>query len=158
MSRTTESSLGTLGIREVADATGISIDTLRWYEREGLIPGVDRTTDGRRRYAPSTMRFVRLVQALRRTGMPVAEVRAFVQIGRGALENHPPRLAMLERQAAAIEDRRRQLAEDQAVIDAKIADYHRLIAQGMDCEDENADQASAAPSIASPEPRDARAC
>lgn len=144
MSTVLESPAGTLGIREVADATGISVDALRWYEREGLIPGVDRTSDGRRRYSPATMRFVRLVQALRRTGMPVAEVREFVRIGRGALANHPPRLAILERQAAAITEHRRQLDADQAVIDAKIADYHRLIALGIDCEDETAAQATRA--------------
>jgi DNA-binding transcriptional MerR regulator len=144
MSTVLESPAGTLGIREVAEVTGISVDALRWYEREGLIPGVDRTTDGRRRYSPATMRFVRLVQALRRTGMPVAEVRDFVQIGRGVLENHPPRLAILERQAAAIAEHRRQLDADQAVIDAKIADYHRLIALGIDCEDETAAQVAQA--------------
>jgi DNA-binding transcriptional MerR regulator len=139
-----ESTTGTLGIREVAERTGISVDALRWYEREGLIPEVGRTSDGRRRYTPATMRFVRLVQALRRTGMPVAEVRDFVQIGRGELANHPPRLAILQRQAAAIEEHRRQLDEDQAIIDAKIADYHRLIALGIDCEDETAARAARA--------------
>lgn len=144
MSPTTAAPRETLGIREVADATGISVDALRWYEREGLIPGVERTANGRRRYAPATMRLVRLVQALRRTGMPVADVRDFVQIGRGALTNHPPRLEILERQAAAIAEHRRQLDADQAVIDAKIADYRRLIAAGIDCEDETATQAAAA--------------
>ena len=57
-----------LGIREVSELTGLTPDTLRWYEREGLIPLVQRTSDGRRRYGPAAVRFVRLVQALRRTG------------------------------------------------------------------------------------------
>jgi DNA-binding transcriptional MerR regulator len=133
-----------LGIRQVSEETGLSIDTLRWYEREGLIPLVERSTDGRRRYPPAAVRFIRLVQALRRTGMPVADVREFVQLGGGTLDVHPVRLGLLERQTAAIEQRLTELTEDLAVVRAKMADYRRLIALGLDCEDETADQAEVA--------------
>lgn len=129
------------GIREVSEQTGLSIDTLRWYEREGLIPLVQRGSDGRRRYPPAAVRFIGLVQALRRTGMPVADVREFVQLGGGTLDIHPIRLRLLEQQTAAIEAQLAQLHADLAVIQAKTADYRRLIALGLDCED--ADAASA---------------
>lgn len=130
-----------LGIREVSDATGISVDTLRWYEKEGLLPLVERSSDGRRRYPPAAVRFVRLVQALRRTGMPVAEVREFVQLGGGELANHGPRTAVLQRQAARIDQQLADLEADRAVLAAKIADYQRLVALGLDCEDATADAA-----------------
>jgi DNA-binding transcriptional MerR regulator len=127
-----------LGIREVSEQTGLSIDTLRWYEREGLLPLVERSADGRRRYPPAAVRFIRLVQALRRTGMPVADVREFVQLGGGTLANHPTRLRLLEQQTAAIEQRIAELHEDLAVVRAKTADYRSLMARGLDCEDEPA--------------------
>ncbi|MGY1752244.1 MerR family transcriptional regulator [Blastococcus sp. SYSU D01042] len=132
------------GIREVSEQTGLSIDTLRWYEREGLIPLVQRTADGRRRYPPAAVRFIRLVQALRRTGMPVADVRAFVQLGGGTPDVHPLRLRLLEQQTEAIEARLAQLREDLAVVQAKTAEYRRLIALGLDCEDEVADREAVA--------------
>lgn len=131
-----ESTTAPAGIREVSALTGLSPDTLRWYEREGLLPPVDRTSDGRRMFSPAAVRFIRLVQVLRRTGMPVAEVRAFVQLGRGTLAAHPVRLAMLERQAAAIERHAAQLQDDMAVVRAKTEHYRHLIARGLDCEDE----------------------
>ncbi|WP_240812518.1 zinc-binding dehydrogenase [Streptomyces sp. DASNCL29] len=56
---------------------------MRWYEREGLLPLVERGPGGRRRYSPAAIRFIRLVQALRRTGMSVDDVRAFVRMGSG---------------------------------------------------------------------------
>ena len=133
-----------VGIREVSEQTGLSIDTLRWYERQGLIPLVERTTTGQRRYPPSVVRFIRLVQALRRTGMPVADVREFVQLGGGTLDVHPVRLGLLERQTAAIEQRLAELTEDLAVVQAKVADYRRLITLGLDCEDEVADRVAVA--------------
>jgi len=127
-----------LGIREVSEHTGLSIDTLRWYEREGLIPLVERTPTGRRSYPPAALRFIRLVQALRRTGMPVADVRHFVQLGDGHLEHHPTRMALLEAQRGSIERQVDQLHEDLAVLTAKIGQYRDLIARGLDCEDGDA--------------------
>ncbi|MBB3677071.1 MerR family transcriptional regulator [Modestobacter versicolor] len=124
------------GIRQVSEETGLSIDTLRWYEREGLLPLVERTADGRRRYPPAALRFIRLVQALRRTGMPVADVRQFIELGGGELANHPERMALLEQQCAAIEQRVLELQDDLAVVQAKIATYRALIARGADCEDD----------------------
>jgi DNA-binding transcriptional MerR regulator len=126
----------TLGIRQVSEETGLSIDTLRWYEREGLLPLVERSADGRRRYPPGALRFIRLVQALRRTGMPVADVRQFIELGGGELANHPERMALLERQCAQIEQRLAELQDDLAVVRAKIGSYRRLIAHGLDCEDD----------------------
>lgn len=129
-----------IGIREVSERTGISIDALRWYEKEGLIPEVERGTDGRRRYTPMILRWVRTVQALRRTGMPVAEVREFVHAGPDTMERHAYRLSLLERQADSIDEQLAQLQEDQAVIRAKVESYRQLIASGLDCEDPSADR------------------
>ncbi len=126
----------TLGIRQVSEETGLSIDTLRWYEREGLLPLVERTAGGQRRYPPAALRFIRLVQALRRTGMPVADVRRFIELGGGELANHPERMALLEQQCAQIEQRLAELQDDLAVVRAKIATYRHLIARGLDCEDD----------------------
>ena len=127
-----------IGIRELSERTALSMDTLRWYEREGLLPLVDRTATGQRSYGPAAVRFVCLVRALRRTGMPVADVRTFVQLGGGQLANHPARMAMLERQRAAVAEQIAQLRDDAALIDEKIDQYRVLIAHGLDCEDEGA--------------------
>jgi DNA-binding transcriptional MerR regulator len=129
-----------VGIRDVSERTGLSIDTLRWYERQGLLPDVGRGTDGRRRYSTTAIGFVQLVQVLRRTGMPVAEVRKFVQLGRGELEHHAPRIALLEQHAACIEKLVAQLQADHSTVQDEIAHYRDLIARGQDCEDEPAEQ------------------
>ena len=126
-----------VGIREVSELTGLSVDALRWYEREGLIPLVNRTSDGRRRYGPAAVRFVRLVGALRRTGMPVAEVRDFVTLGPGTAEHAQQRLRILQGQEARLQRKRRELDEDLQIMQDKIATYRAMIAEGRDCEDED---------------------
>lgn len=132
-----------VGIRSVSEQTGLSPDTLRWYEREGVLPAVERSSDGRRRYSAALVRFVRLVQALRRTGMPVGEVRRFVQLMDEGAASHGRRMALLEDQAALIDRRLQQLQEDRATIRHKIAHYRKLIDQGLDCNGEPLDQAIA---------------
>lgn len=124
-----------VGIRRVSELTGLSIDTLRWYERQGLLPLVERGPGGRRRYPPAAIRFIRLVQALRRTGMPVSAVRDFVQMGSGT-EWHDRRATLLEEHAASVERQMRQLQSDLTVLREKIAHHHDLRARGLDCEDE----------------------
>lgn len=124
-----------VGIRTVSELTGLSIDTLRWYEREGLLPLVERGPGGRRRYPPAAVRFIRLVQALRRTGMPVGDVRAFVQMGSGR-EWYDERTDLLDQHATAIEQRIGQLQQDLAVVREKIAHHRDLQRRGLDCEDE----------------------
>lgn len=126
---------GPVGIRTAADLTGLSVDTLRWYEREGLVPLVDRTADGRRRYSVPAIRFLRLVRALRRTGMPIADVREFVRMGSGVAW-HGRRMALLEERRAAIRRQLDELRDDMGVVEAKIEHHRDLLARGLDCEDE----------------------
>lgn len=132
----TPSTRETVGIREVSERTGLSLDTLRWYEREGLLSHVGRGSDGRRQYSEVAIGFVQLVQVLRRTGMPVAEVRTFVQLGWGELEQHAARIVLLEQHAASIEEQCERLRADHATIQSEIAHYRDLIARGLDCKDD----------------------
>ena len=130
---------GALDIRQLSQLIGLTPDTLRWYERQGLLPLVSRTSGGQRRYGPAAVRFAQLVCALRRTGMSVADVRGFVQAGPsagpGSQESHRRRLGLLAGQRTAVLEAIAQLQQDLDVVDAKIADYRDLISRGADCED-----------------------
>ncbi|QQS02515.1 MAG: MerR family transcriptional regulator [Austwickia sp.] len=130
-----------VGIADVAAATGLTRDTLRWYEREGLIPAVSRGGDGRRRYDAATVRLIELLLRLRRTGMPVADMKRFVELlGEGAA-SHGRRMALLQAQRLRVLAVQRQLADDLAAIDAKIQHYAHLIDAGQDCGERPIDNA-----------------
>lgn len=65
-------------ISELAQSTGVSKHTLRYYERVGLIPLVGRhPSSGHRLYTPQHSQWVRFIRNLRATGMPVRELRAY---------------------------------------------------------------------------------
>ena len=67
--------------------------------------------------------------------MPVADVKAFVNIGPGTPLTHPLRLELLESQLAAIDQQREQLETDRRTVSDKIAAYKNLMHNGLDCED-----------------------
>lgn len=126
----------TWGIGDIAEATGLSKDTLRWYEREGLIPLTERSSNGYRTYDDATLRILQLIVRLRRTGMPVADIRAFAHMVEEGAASHGRRTTLLHQHRRRVLDQMAQLQDDLAAIDNKIEHYDRLIGAGLDCGDQ----------------------
>ncbi|WP_341267916.1 MerR family transcriptional regulator [Gordonia malaquae] len=125
-----------MSIADVSARTGLSRDTLRWYEAEGLIPAVPRTSAGVRRYDDATIRMIDLLVRLRRTGMSVAHMRDFVTMVDQGARTHGRRMRLLEDHREEIESRIRELIDDLESVDDKIAHYRRLIDAGLDCSEQ----------------------
>jgi DNA-binding transcriptional MerR regulator len=124
-----------VGIAEVSKMSGLSADTLRWYE-EGLVPRVPRSPDGRRSYTDRDVAMVVMLARLRESGMPVEEMREFARLVAGGAATHGRRLAVLERHRERIHERMAALETALDVLDDMAAHYRRLISEGLDC-DEN---------------------
>lgn len=122
-----------VGIADVAEETGLSKDTLRWYEKEGLLPSVHRSSSGYRAYTDADRRMVGLVLRLRRTGMPVKDVRRFVDMVEEGASTHGRRMALLTEHRQRVLRQLDQLHTDLGTLDDKIAHYDGLIDAGLDC-------------------------
>ncbi len=72
----------TLRAGQVADAVGINIETLRYYERRGIIPSPDRSPGGHRIYAADTVTILRVIKAAQRLGFSLDEVSELLEAGR----------------------------------------------------------------------------
>ncbi|WP_326784839.1 MerR family transcriptional regulator [Streptomyces sp. NBC_00151] len=94
---------------QVADAAGVNIQTLRYYERRGLLPAPDRSPGGHRLYGGEAVTTLRIIKAAQRLGFTLDEVAELLETGR---HRHGRPVAGLQERAAA------KLAE----VDAKIAD------------------------------------
>lgn len=123
-----------LTIAEMARSTGLTIDTLRWYEREGVLPRVPRDAVGHRRYGPRERDLVTLLVALRDAGMSIAGIKHFVALLDEGAASHGRRISLLEDSRALLQEKRRQLDEVEAALERKIRHYEQLIAAGLDCE------------------------
>jgi DNA-binding transcriptional MerR regulator len=123
-------------IAEVAERTGLSKDALRWYETEGLIPRVRRDASGHRTYDDVAVRMIELVIRLRRTGMPVREVKNFVAMTLQGAATHGRRLALLREHRQRVLAHLAEVKSDLHAIESKIDHYTDLISQGRDCADQ----------------------
>ena len=67
-------------IQDVSNKTGLSTHTLRYYEKEGLISGVERSQGGFRQYTDGDLERLGLIRCLKNTGMSIQEIARFVQL------------------------------------------------------------------------------
>ena len=86
-----------MSIAEAARRTRVSVHTLRYYERAGLvITNVERTNGGRRRYQQSDLDWITMCTKLRATGMPIKTIRRYAQLGSAGQGNEQERLALMD--------------------------------------------------------------
>ena len=123
-----------LGIADVATMSGLTPETLRWWEREGLVPPVTRGSDRRRQYTEREAAFVVMLARLRATGMPTEDMREFYQLVAAGAETHGRRLAILDRHRDRIADQQAALAAGLTALNDKAEHYRQLIAAGLDCD------------------------
>jgi len=120
-----------LSIAEAARRTGVSVHTLRYYERAGLvITSVHRNHSGRRRYQQEDLNWISICTKLRATGMPIRTIRRYAQLVSAGPGNEEERLALLEAHRADVTARLAEIEESLKLIDRKIGVYRGRVAAG----------------------------
>lgn len=107
---------------EAAAISGFSLDTLRYYEREGILPPVARTAGGHRAYSEADVGTLGFLKCLRETGMPIEKLRRYGELCRDEA-TLPDRVALLEEHAEAVQRELDTLRAQQARLDEKLAWY-----------------------------------
>jgi DNA-binding transcriptional MerR regulator len=112
-----------LTIQEVAERTGLSAHTLRYYERIGLIDLINRAPNGHRRYSENDIGWIEFLKKLRATGMPIREMKRYADLMALGDQTFGARRALLERHRTRIELKLRELNEYLDIIEWKINHY-----------------------------------
>jgi len=110
---------------QIAEKTGFSLDTLRYYERIGLLDEVERTPGGQRVYGDDDVSWLSILRCLRDTGMPIARMRQYAELSRDE-QTTAERLALLEEHDREVGRRIDTLREQREHIRAKIGYYRSL--------------------------------
>ncbi|WP_019631068.1 MerR family transcriptional regulator [Actinomadura atramentaria] len=122
---------GELSIGDVVAATGLGVHALRFFEREGLFPReIARTAGGRRVYTRADVEWLLLCNRFRASGMPLATLRAFVDLVRAGPGNEPERLALLREHESAVRARIAELDACLEIIQHKVATYESHVQAG----------------------------
>ena len=108
-------------ITDLADATGVSKHTLRYYERMGLVPLVQRDpSSGHRRYSGGHAGWIVFVRDLRACGMPIREIRAYARLVAKGDSTWPARQAMLAAHRARVVENIETLRKHRTLLDRKL--------------------------------------
>jgi redox-sensitive transcriptional activator SoxR len=99
-------------VGEVAERAGVHVETLRYYERRGLLPAPERTPSGHRRYDEETVRFLRAIKEAQAVGFTLTEIAEYLRAARRSVA---PSEALRVRMAAKMDE-----------IDARIAALRRM--------------------------------
>ena len=101
-------------IGETAEIIGLNATTLRYYDKEGLLPFVDRSSKGIRLFKEEDFEWLRLIEYLKATGMPIKDIRKFISLYTDGDTTLEERRQMFYERKAAIE---KQLEETQKMLD-----------------------------------------
>ncbi len=110
-------------IDEAAERTGLTKHTLRYYEREGLLPPIAKASSGHRRYSDDDIGWVKFLQLLRSTGMPIREAKEFVTLTWAGDHTIPQRVEVLTAYRAALVERMAQDVEHLEALNRKVEWY-----------------------------------
>ena len=101
-------------VGEMAKRLGVSASALRYYDQEGLLPFVERSRSGMRMFKDSDFEWLQIIECLKKTGMPLKDIREFVIMSMQGDATIDDRLALIIQQQEAV---RRQIAELQQTLD-----------------------------------------
>ncbi|MBW4716155.1 MerR family transcriptional regulator [Saccharothrix obliqua] len=116
----------TYSIAQAAGRSGLSVDTLRYYERIGLIDPPARDSGGRRSYSEDDLGWLFFLTRLRTTGMPIRMMREYAQLRHRGTTTAVQRKQMLLEHRAAVRARIAELQSCLEVLDYKITHYEQF--------------------------------
>lgn len=106
-------------IGEMARKLNVAPSTLRYYDKEGLLPFVERSSGGIRMFKDEDMEWLRLLGCLKKAGMPLREIKAFMDWSRQGDATISQRLELLEKQRQSVLDQQKQLEDTLLMLDYK---------------------------------------
>ena len=116
-------------IAEVSEKYGISPDTLRYYEKEGLLPPVKRTAGGIRDYGESDCGWVEFIKCMRSAGLPVEVLAEYVNLFMQGDHTAERRKGILIEQRGKIREKIEELRTVEKRLDYKISNYDKIISR-----------------------------
>ncbi len=112
-------------ISEASDVCGLSADTIRYYEKSGMLPEIPRGADGHRRFNGKHVDWLTLLYWLRETGMSLRQMQRFTLLAKEDGDTIAERRKILLDHAAELRRRRELLDKCEAVLAVKIATYEK---------------------------------
>ncbi len=120
-------------VGEIAKKMNVAASTLRYYDKEGLLPFVERSESGIRMFKDSDMEWLSIIECLKKTGMPIKEIKKFIDWCMEGDATIDQRLELIDRQRSEVLLQLEQLKETLAVLNYKHW-YYRTAKEAGTCD------------------------
>lgn len=117
-------------IGQVAKKLGITTYTLRYYDKEGLLPFVKKGTSGARVFEDKDVDWLIILECLKKTGMSLKDIKVYLELCRQGDATLKARLELFQQQKLKLEEQIKQFKAYQEKIDFKIAYYTNAVKNG----------------------------
>ncbi|MNW36862.1 HTH-type transcriptional regulator AdhR [compost metagenome] len=122
----------TYSISEVAKELNLTAYALRYYDKEGLMPFVERTSSGTRLFKESDIDALKIIECLKSTGMPIKEIKNFIDWCSGGDSTLQQRYDMFMERKATVEAQMKELKKTMEVIEHKCSYYKTALDAGTE--------------------------
>ena len=119
-------------ISEVERMLGIPVTTIRYYDREGLLPNVTRSEGGQREFSDDDIKLLQVIECLKRTNMPIKDIRRFTHLLAEGDQSLEERRQMFYEQRETVREQIEGLKAVAELIDRKCAYYDAAVAAGTE--------------------------
>lgn len=116
-------------IGQVSQMTALPVSTLRYYDKEGLFPEMERTS-GIRRFTDREVSALKVIECLKKSGLEIREIKQFMQWCAQGEATYPERLELFRRQRESIEEEMERLRRAEALIEYKCWFYETAMREG----------------------------
>ena len=116
-------------IGQVSQLFGVPISTLRYYDKEGLFPGLERSS-GIRRFGEQELEALRVIECLKKSGMEIKDIRQFMEWCAQGSQTYPLRLELFVRQKAAVEQEMQRMRRVLDMLTFKCWYYEQAVCDG----------------------------
>lgn len=112
-------------IGEAARRIGVAPSALRYYDKEGLLPDVKRTSGGVRSFSERDFRWLSLIECMKKAGMSIADIKEYLSLMKKGDATIQARLALFENRKAELEKQIEELEQTKKVLEYKVWFYQR---------------------------------
>lgn len=119
-------------VSEMAKILNVAPSTLRYYDREGLLPFVQRSPGGIRVFTETDLRWLKMISCLKSAGMPLKDIRRYIEMAMQGDETIDARLEMFHEQRRRLQEQMRQLQQTLDVVEYKCWFYETAKSAGSE--------------------------
>lgn len=117
-------------VGEMAKLLGVAPSTLRYYDKEGLLPFVERSSGGIQMFQESDFEWLRIIGCMKKAGMSIKEIRQYIELALQGNDTIELRLQMFQHQKAVLQEQLKELQHTIEMVNYKCWYYETAKAAG----------------------------